>query len=59
MLFKSQLKAYTYLSRSILKFPHPAIIVDELLEAGFKGVDYETYTFGSTMIVWGQKPLPK
>jgi demethylmenaquinone methyltransferase/2-methoxy-6-polyprenyl-1,4-benzoquinol methylase len=57
-LFKSQNKAYTYLSRSIIDFPHPAVIVDELLEAGFKGVEYQTYTFGSTMLVWGQKPLP-
>ncbi|MDR2340184.1 MAG: ubiquinone/menaquinone biosynthesis methyltransferase [Deltaproteobacteria bacterium] len=57
-LFKSQNKAYTYLSRSILSFPHPAVIADELQDAGFRGVDFETYTFGSTMLVWGQKPLP-
>jgi demethylmenaquinone methyltransferase/2-methoxy-6-polyprenyl-1,4-benzoquinol methylase len=56
-LFKSQNRAYTYLSRSILNFPHPAVIADELTEAGFKGADYETYTFGSAMLVWGQKPI--
>ena len=59
MLFKSQNGAYTYLSRSILNFPHPAVIADELLAAGFRGVEYKTFTFNSTMLVWGQKPLPK
>jgi demethylmenaquinone methyltransferase/2-methoxy-6-polyprenyl-1,4-benzoquinol methylase len=57
MLFRSQNKAYNYLSRSVFNFPHPAVIVDELMEAGFKGVEYQTYTFSSTMLVWGQKPL--
>jgi demethylmenaquinone methyltransferase/2-methoxy-6-polyprenyl-1,4-benzoquinol methylase len=58
-LFKSQKKAYAYLSRSIMAFPHPAVIADELKAAGFKGVEYRTYTFGSAMLVWGQKPLPE
>ncbi|MDR3153351.1 MAG: ubiquinone/menaquinone biosynthesis methyltransferase [Deltaproteobacteria bacterium] len=50
-------KAYDYLGRSIMDFPHPAVIMDELEEAGFKGVDHHTYTFQSAMLVWGQKPL--
>ncbi|MDR1081789.1 MAG: ubiquinone/menaquinone biosynthesis methyltransferase [Deltaproteobacteria bacterium] len=55
--FYSQGKAYDYLSQSIIDFPHPAVIMDELEEAGFKGVEHQTYTFQSAMLVWGQKPL--
>ncbi|MDR2612631.1 MAG: ubiquinone/menaquinone biosynthesis methyltransferase [Deltaproteobacteria bacterium] len=55
--FYSNGKAYDYLSRSIIDFPHPAVIMDELEEAGFKGVEYHTYTFQAAMLVWGQKPL--
>ncbi|MDR1036604.1 MAG: ubiquinone/menaquinone biosynthesis methyltransferase [Deltaproteobacteria bacterium] len=55
--FYNQGKAYEYLSQSIMDFPHPAIIMDELEEAGFKGVEHQTYTFHSAMLVWGQKPL--
>ncbi|MDR1039837.1 MAG: ubiquinone/menaquinone biosynthesis methyltransferase [Deltaproteobacteria bacterium] len=55
--FYSQGKAYDYLSQSIIDFPHPAVIMDELEDAGFKGVEHQTYTFQSAMLVWGQKPL--
>ncbi|MDR2353355.1 MAG: ubiquinone/menaquinone biosynthesis methyltransferase [Deltaproteobacteria bacterium] len=56
-LVYKQGKAYDYLSRSILNFPHPSLIQDELIAAGFKGVQYQTYTFHTTMLVWGQKPI--
>jgi demethylmenaquinone methyltransferase/2-methoxy-6-polyprenyl-1,4-benzoquinol methylase len=55
--FYAQGRAYNYLGDSILAFPSPEIIVDELEEAGFKGVERQTYTFQSAMLVWGQKPL--
>jgi demethylmenaquinone methyltransferase/2-methoxy-6-polyprenyl-1,4-benzoquinol methylase len=56
-IFYAQGKAYDYLSSSIMDFPHPAVIMDELEAAGFKGVERHTYTFQSAMLVWGQKPL--
>jgi demethylmenaquinone methyltransferase/2-methoxy-6-polyprenyl-1,4-benzoquinol methylase len=55
--FYSQGKAYDYLSQSIIDFPHPAVIMDELEEAGFQGLDHQTYTFHSAMLVWGHKPI--
>ncbi|MDR2349839.1 MAG: ubiquinone/menaquinone biosynthesis methyltransferase [Deltaproteobacteria bacterium] len=53
--FGRQKKAYRYLGRSVLNFPHPAVIADEMEEAGFKAVNRETMTFRSAMIVRGQK----
>jgi demethylmenaquinone methyltransferase/2-methoxy-6-polyprenyl-1,4-benzoquinol methylase len=55
--FRSQAQAYRYLSDSVLKFPHPAVIADELETAGFKGPDYQTYTFDSAMLVYAHKVL--
>ncbi|MDR2459165.1 MAG: ubiquinone/menaquinone biosynthesis methyltransferase [Deltaproteobacteria bacterium] len=57
LLFQEEEKAYRYLTKSILNFPHPMVILSELEEAGFRGNEYLTYTFGSTMLLWGQKPL--
>jgi demethylmenaquinone methyltransferase/2-methoxy-6-polyprenyl-1,4-benzoquinol methylase len=56
-LFKGRKKAYEYLARSVLDFPHPSVILTEMEDAGFKVPDYETFTFGSCMLVWGQKPV--
>jgi demethylmenaquinone methyltransferase/2-methoxy-6-polyprenyl-1,4-benzoquinol methylase len=56
-LFKDKKKAYSYLSRTVLNFPHPAHILSEMEEAGFKTLEYETFTFQSCMLVWGHKPI--
>jgi demethylmenaquinone methyltransferase/2-methoxy-6-polyprenyl-1,4-benzoquinol methylase len=56
-LFWSQRKEYIYLSRTVLAFPHPALIADEMKQAGFIGLDLRTFTFGTAMLVWGHKPL--
>jgi demethylmenaquinone methyltransferase/2-methoxy-6-polyprenyl-1,4-benzoquinol methylase len=55
--FYKQGRAYDYLGQSIMDFPHPAVIMDEMEAAGFKGVEHQTYTFQSAMLVWGHKPL--
>jgi demethylmenaquinone methyltransferase/2-methoxy-6-polyprenyl-1,4-benzoquinol methylase len=58
-LFHHQKNAYDYLSKSVLNFPHPSVILTEMEEAGFKGIEYETFTFKSAMLIWGQKPIHK
>ncbi|MDR0621338.1 MAG: class I SAM-dependent methyltransferase [Deltaproteobacteria bacterium] len=48
--------AYAYLGDSVLKFPHPARLIDDLRRSGFVGLGYRHYTFGAAAIVWGHKP---
>jgi demethylmenaquinone methyltransferase/2-methoxy-6-polyprenyl-1,4-benzoquinol methylase len=55
-IFKAPKEAYRYLGQSIMRFAHPAIIVDELEKVGFVGLGYRTYTFDLAMLVWGHKP---
>jgi demethylmenaquinone methyltransferase/2-methoxy-6-polyprenyl-1,4-benzoquinol methylase len=57
LFFKEEKRAYDYLAASVLDFPHPSVILTEMEGAGFKVLDYETFTFGSSMLVWGQKPI--
>jgi demethylmenaquinone methyltransferase/2-methoxy-6-polyprenyl-1,4-benzoquinol methylase len=56
-LFKASKDAYRYLGHSILSFPHPAVILDEMAKTGFQKLGYRTYTFDIAMLVWGHKPL--
>ncbi|MDR2456102.1 MAG: ubiquinone/menaquinone biosynthesis methyltransferase [Deltaproteobacteria bacterium] len=49
--------AYQFLGRSIIAFPDPYRLSDELLAAGFDQIGLRTYTFGTAMLVWGRKPL--
>ncbi|MDR2300504.1 MAG: ubiquinone/menaquinone biosynthesis methyltransferase [Deltaproteobacteria bacterium] len=56
-LFQSSTEAYEYLADSVLQFPHPERVIDDLLEAGFVRCDYQTYTFGVAAVIWGHKPL--
>jgi demethylmenaquinone methyltransferase/2-methoxy-6-polyprenyl-1,4-benzoquinol methylase len=56
-MFDAPLEAYKYLGASIVRFPHPAFIVDELEAAGFTDLGFRTYTFGVAMLVWGRKPI--
>jgi demethylmenaquinone methyltransferase/2-methoxy-6-polyprenyl-1,4-benzoquinol methylase len=55
-LFWDHRQDYKYLTSSILAFPHPAIIADEMKQAGFTGLDLLSFSFGTTMLVWGHKP---
>ncbi|MDR1578468.1 MAG: ubiquinone/menaquinone biosynthesis methyltransferase [Deltaproteobacteria bacterium] len=55
-LFHAPQDAYKYLGLSILRFPHPSIILDEMEKVGFKELGYRTYTFDIAMLVWGHKP---
>ncbi len=48
--------AYHYLSESILAFPQPARLAEELAEAGFTALTGRLYTFESAMLVSGEKP---
>jgi demethylmenaquinone methyltransferase/2-methoxy-6-polyprenyl-1,4-benzoquinol methylase len=56
-IFHCSSEAYSYLGDSILEFPHPENLIDDLLKAGFVDLGYQTYTFGAVMVVWGHKPL--
>ncbi|MDR1086433.1 MAG: ubiquinone/menaquinone biosynthesis methyltransferase [Deltaproteobacteria bacterium] len=55
-MFNAPTEAYQYLGASIVRFPHPAVILGELEECGYKGLGYAAYTFSTAMIVWGHKP---
>jgi demethylmenaquinone methyltransferase/2-methoxy-6-polyprenyl-1,4-benzoquinol methylase len=48
--------AYRYLSDSILAFPQPASLAEELAEAGFTALTGRLYTFESVLLVCGEKP---
>jgi demethylmenaquinone methyltransferase/2-methoxy-6-polyprenyl-1,4-benzoquinol methylase len=56
-IFDAPLEAYSYLGASVIRFPHPAVIADELAAAGFLETGYRSYTFDVAMLVWGHKPL--
>jgi ubiquinone/menaquinone biosynthesis C-methylase UbiE len=55
-IFQCSGEAYRYLGKSIIKFPHPNCLIDQLKKAGFVNFGYRTYTFGVAMVVWGHKP---
>lgn len=54
-----QTEAYRYLISSILAFPQPGQLIEEMAAAGFSGLDYQSYTFNTVMLVWGHKPLSR
>jgi demethylmenaquinone methyltransferase/2-methoxy-6-polyprenyl-1,4-benzoquinol methylase len=49
-------EAYRYLADSILAFPQPASLAQELAEAGFTALTGRIYTFESALLVCGEKP---
>jgi demethylmenaquinone methyltransferase/2-methoxy-6-polyprenyl-1,4-benzoquinol methylase len=49
-------KAYQFLGRSIIAFPDPFRLLDELFAAGFESLECKTFTFRTAMLVWGRKP---
>jgi demethylmenaquinone methyltransferase/2-methoxy-6-polyprenyl-1,4-benzoquinol methylase len=55
-IFNAPLDAYRYLGVSVLRFPHPAVILDELEKVGYVGLGYRVYTLGVAMLAWGHKP---
>jgi demethylmenaquinone methyltransferase/2-methoxy-6-polyprenyl-1,4-benzoquinol methylase len=55
-LFGSEEKAYRYLGVSILAFPDPWRLLDELALAGFADPGLRTFTFGAAMLAWARKP---
>jgi demethylmenaquinone methyltransferase/2-methoxy-6-polyprenyl-1,4-benzoquinol methylase len=55
-LISREREAYRYLAASILAFPPPDRIAAELAEAGFTAPAGRTYTFDTTMLVWGERP---
>jgi demethylmenaquinone methyltransferase/2-methoxy-6-polyprenyl-1,4-benzoquinol methylase len=57
VLFHSNWESYLYLARTVLAFPHPALIADEIKQAGFTDLDLTFFTFRTVMLVWGHKPL--
>jgi demethylmenaquinone methyltransferase/2-methoxy-6-polyprenyl-1,4-benzoquinol methylase len=48
--------AYRYLADSILAFPQPAQLAEELAEAGFTALTGRLYTFDSALLICGEKP---
>ena len=54
-LISRQREAYRYLSSSILAFPPPQTLIEEMATAGFEKTGFITYTFGTVMLVWGDK----
>jgi demethylmenaquinone methyltransferase/2-methoxy-6-polyprenyl-1,4-benzoquinol methylase len=56
-IFQSNAAAYEYLAQSVLQFPHPERVIDDLLETGFVRCEYHTYTFGVAAVIWGHKPF--
>ncbi|MDR0355721.1 MAG: ubiquinone/menaquinone biosynthesis methyltransferase [Deltaproteobacteria bacterium] len=57
-IFGSSQNAYRYLGESIMKFPHPDRLLDDLKKAGFVDLGRHQYTFGAAMLAWGHKPQP-
>ncbi len=55
-LISRQTEAYHYLVSSIMAFPRPEILAEELTAAGFRSIDFLSYTFNTVMLVWGEKP---
>jgi demethylmenaquinone methyltransferase/2-methoxy-6-polyprenyl-1,4-benzoquinol methylase len=55
-LFRAPNDAYKYLGLSVIRFPHPAVIADEMENVGFKDLTYRIYTLNVAMLVWGHKP---
>jgi|GEM_PF-360506 len=56
-LVNSQPEAYRYLAASIMAFPRPESLADDLAAAGFETLGWRTYTFNTVMLVWGDKGL--
>ncbi|MDR1658400.1 MAG: ubiquinone/menaquinone biosynthesis methyltransferase [Deltaproteobacteria bacterium] len=52
----AQQTAYRYLARSVILFPDPGRLTDELVQAGFTDPGFRTFTFGAVMLVWAHKP---
>ena len=50
-----QPEAYRYLISSILAFPQPRQLMEEMEAAGFSDLSYQSYTFNTVMLVWGHK----
>jgi demethylmenaquinone methyltransferase/2-methoxy-6-polyprenyl-1,4-benzoquinol methylase len=57
LFFRGREPGQSFLGDTVIGFPHPASIVDELRGAGFRGLGFQIYTFGSAMLVWGQRPI--
>ncbi|MDR1049527.1 MAG: ubiquinone/menaquinone biosynthesis methyltransferase [Deltaproteobacteria bacterium] len=55
-LFEGAGDAYGYLGESVVAFPHPDVLIDQMARAGFVGLGRRTHTFGVAMLVWGHKP---
>jgi demethylmenaquinone methyltransferase/2-methoxy-6-polyprenyl-1,4-benzoquinol methylase len=51
-----QASAYRYLADSIISFPHPASLCDELEDSGFVAPGSRIYTFWAAALVWDAKP---
>lgn len=49
-------EAYRYLISSILAFPQPYRLIEEMGQAGFVELAYQSYTFNTVMLAWGHKP---
>lgn len=58
-IVSQQRDAYRYLISSILAFPQPRKLMEEMLEAGFTDLDFNSYTFNTVMLVWGHKAKEK
>ncbi|MDR2368833.1 MAG: ubiquinone/menaquinone biosynthesis methyltransferase [Deltaproteobacteria bacterium] len=55
-IFQSSGEAYAYLCDSVVDFPHPHRVIDDLLAAGFVNPGFRAYTFGGAAIIWCHKP---
>ena len=49
-------KAYQFMGRSIIAFPDPFRLLDELEAAGFDNLGRRTFTLRTAMLLWGRKP---
>ena len=48
-------EAYRYLTSSILAFPQPRQLMEEMAGSGFVELESRSYTFKTVMLVWGHK----
>ena len=55
-LVSGRKSAYSYLPDSVLKFPPPAVLAEQIACAGFGSVRYKLQTFGVSALHTAQKP---
>ena len=57
-LISRQPEAYKYLATSILGFPQPEALAEEMAGAGFTALNIQKFNFNTVMLVLAEKPHP-